>query len=62
MIAAPNLLDPSSVLDDGTPATGYADYDALPRSIKDQHSLEGWLWLSGEQKAALVQTETEPEY
>lgn len=62
MSTVPNLLDPNSVLEDGTPATGHADYDALPRSIKDQHSLEGWLWLSGEQKAALVQTETEPEF
>lgn len=50
------------VLPDGTFATGNPDYDALPRAVKDMHSLEGWLWLTGEQKAGLVETETEPEF
>lgn len=55
-------VDPSSVLEDGTFRTGHMEYDALARCIKDRHSYDGWLWLSGEQKASLVQTETEPEF
>lgn len=49
------------LLPDGTPATGNRDYDGLPRSIKDQHPYDSWLWLSGQEKAGLIQSETEPE-
>jgi hypothetical protein len=42
-------------------ATGNADYDALPESVKMLHPLEGWLWLSEAEKGRLVQRETEPE-
>ena len=45
-------VDPSSVLEDGTFRTGHMEYDALARCIKDRHSYDGWLWLSGEQKAS----------
>lgn len=37
------------------------DYDALPESIKAMYTPEQYLWLSGEEKGRLVQTETEPE-
>ena len=50
------------ILEDGSVATGNADYDALPRAVKDMHPIEGWLWLSEAQKGALIQTETEPEF
>lgn len=37
------------------------EYEALPESIKAMYSLEQYLWLSDDEKARLVQTETEPE-
>lgn len=37
------------------------EYDALPESIKAHYSFLQWLWLSDDEKARLVQTETEPE-
>jgi hypothetical protein len=37
------------------------EYRALPRSVRDLHPPESWMWLSGEQKDGLVQGETEPE-
>lgn len=49
-------------LPDGTTPTGHKDYDALPRGVKDLHPLDGWAWLSDEQKAGLIQSETEPEH
>lgn len=42
--------------------TGNRDYDELPESIKADYSYTEWQWLSGEQKARLLQTETEPEW
>lgn len=53
---------PGDVLPDGTAATGHSEYDALPRAVKDLHPLDGWLWLTSEQKTGLTQTETEPEF
>ena len=38
-----------------------SEYEALPESIKAMYSLEQYLWLSDDEKARLVQTETEPE-
>jgi hypothetical protein len=52
----PEDRDPTDAL------TGNAEYDALPRAIREQHPLEGWLWLSEQQKGRLTQTETEPEF
>ncbi len=37
------------------------DYYQLPASIQATHTYEQWLWLGGEGKARLVQTETEPD-
>lgn len=55
-------MDPADLLPDGTVRTGNADYDELPRPIKDLHSLEQWLWLGNLDKHTLQQTETEPEF
>jgi hypothetical protein len=55
-------LDTPDFLPDGTSRTGNQEYDALPRAVKDLHPREGWAWLSDEQKAHLIQTETEPEH
>lgn len=38
------------------------DYDSLPESVRQYYSREEYLWLSDEQKANLVQSETEPEW
>lgn len=54
--------DDQPLLPDGTRPSGNREYDALPRAIKDLHPLEGWLWLSGEEKAGLIQSETDPEF
>jgi hypothetical protein len=54
--------DGIELLPDGSPATGNAEYDALPRAVKDLHPYEGWLWLSGAEKGGLTQSETEPEF
>lgn len=60
---SPRESDPVDVfLDDGTHPSGCAEYDALPRGVKDLHPYEGWQWLSSDQKAALTQSETEPDY
>lgn len=36
-------------------------YTKLPDAIKTDMSHKEWLWLSDQEKATLVQTETEPE-
>lgn len=36
-------------------------YDQLPESIKALYRPDQYLWLSDNEKARLVQTETEPE-
>lgn len=38
-----------------------AEYAALPEDIQALYSYIQYLWLSGEEKARLVQAETEPE-
>lgn len=38
-----------------------AEYDALPEPIRMLYSFEQYLWLSDDQKAHLIQVETEPE-
>jgi hypothetical protein len=38
------------------------DYDSLPEVVKQYYSLNEYLWLTEEQKAKLVQTETEPDW
>lgn len=37
------------------------EYDQLPESVKQNYSLVQYLWLSDDEKACLVRTETEPE-
>jgi hypothetical protein len=37
-------------------------YDQLPEPIKMLYTREQWLWLSDQEKATLVQRETECEY
>lgn len=37
-------------------------YDELPEAIRQYYSRQQYLWLSDEQKANLIQTETEPEW
>ena len=37
------------------------EYDALPESVKQNYSMTQWLWLSDDEKANLLRTETEPE-
>jgi hypothetical protein len=46
---------------DGFALTGNGDYDGLPASIKSNYTFEQYQWLSGDEKARLMQTETEPE-
>ncbi len=43
------------------PVTGNADYDALPDSVKAERSFEQYQWLSGAEKARLVQDSCDPE-
>lgn len=38
-----------------------SDYDQLPESIKALYTQEQYLWLSDDEKATLIQRETEPE-
>lgn len=38
-----------------------ADYDALPEAIKHYYSWEQYQWLSDNEKASLIQSETEPD-
>lgn len=42
--------------------TGNKEYDKLPEAIKAIYSLEEWLWLSGFEKAVLIERECEPEW
>lgn len=37
-------------------------YDELPDVVRQYYSREEYLWLSDEEKARLVQSETEPEW
>lgn len=37
-------------------------YESLPEVLKQYYSREEYLWLSDEEKARLVQSETEPEW
>lgn len=39
-----------------------SDYDALPECIKQLYSEREWNWMSAEQKATLIQRDTEPEW
>ena len=41
--------------------TGNKDYDSLPAAVKDLYTLTQYLWLSGDEKGRLVQSECEPE-
>lgn len=38
------------------------EYEALPDSIRQYYSRQEYLWLSDQQKADLIQQETEPEW
>jgi len=38
------------------------DYEALPVPVKAGYSRKQFLWLSDQEKATLVQRETEPEF
>lgn len=40
----------------------WSEYEALPEAIRTSVSFVGYKWLSDEQKANLIQTETEPEW
>lgn len=55
------LADLEDGMPDDVPADASPDYRALPRAVRDLHPHEGWLWLSDGEKAALVQTECEPQ-
>lgn len=37
-------------------------YDALPEAIRQYYSRTEYLWLSDDQKAHLIEAETEPEW
>lgn len=37
------------------------EYDGLPEGIRAYYTYEQYLWLSDGEKAALIQTETEPD-
>lgn len=37
-------------------------YDDLPEAVRQFYTLTEYLWLSDEQKAKLIQSETEPEW
>lgn len=37
-------------------------YEDLPEAVRQYYSREEYLWLSDEEKARLVQSETEPEW
>lgn len=39
----------------------FAEYEALPEDIRQLYTYEQYLWLSGAEKARIVQAETEPE-
>lgn len=38
-----------------------SSYEELPDAIRAIYTEKEWLWLSGTEKATLVQRETEPE-
>jgi hypothetical protein len=38
-----------------------AEYETLPEDIQALYTYTQWMWLSGEEKARVVQAETEPE-
>jgi hypothetical protein len=46
---------------DGFELTGNCDYDQLAACLKALYTFEQYQWLSGDEKARLVQGETEPE-
>lgn len=46
---------------DASSETRSDDYEELPECIKALYTPKEYLWLSGEEKARLIQTETEPE-
>ena len=37
-------------------------YEELPEPVRQYYSRQDYLWLTDEQKAHLIQTETEPEW
>lgn len=37
-------------------------YDELPDPVRQYYSRQDYMWLTDEQKAHLIQTETEPEW
>lgn len=43
-------------------ASGNAEYDALPDSVKQAFSLKEWLWMSDADKAGLVGSMCQPEW
>jgi hypothetical protein len=53
-----------SLRDDMRVSAGHENeaYKTLPLFIQNRYSEKEWLWLSDEEKARLVQTETEPEW
>lgn len=38
------------------------DYDELPEVVRQYYSRKEYLWLTDQQKADLIQLETEPEW
>lgn len=51
----------SSPMDESL-ATASDPYDQLPEAIRQYYSRNEYLWLSDDQKAHLIETETEPEW
>jgi len=47
--------------DDGAKSIEQA-YEELPESVRQYYSLHEYKWMSGEQRARLVQEDTEPDY
>ncbi len=46
----------------GSSETPRDPYDELPDSVRQYYSRQEYLWLTDQQKADLIQTETEPEW
>lgn len=42
--------------------TRSSPYDELPDPVRQYYSEQEYLWLTDQQKALLIQTETEPEW
>lgn len=40
----------------------HPDYDNLPESIKAVHSQAGYAWLGNEERARVIERETQPDY